>query len=125
MQILQRDRLVSCLLEEISEKYASQVTVVYQTQCNSVSWGTTPEGKPVATLHCTTDAPEGREGSPEAFEITTEFLVGADGARSTVPRSMEEVPGSKFRLSLLFDRCGRVGMCLLAGPRLRPRMAMV
>ena len=71
----------------------------------------------MARLQCTKASAEA-DGAREAFEIETEFLVGADGARSTIPTAMEGVPGSRFRCAQLTPR-GFLEICFPRKPGTR------
>mmetsp|Transcript_37247 Transcript_37247/g.105094 ORF Transcript_37247/g.105094 Transcript_37247/m.105094 type:complete len:458 (+) Transcript_37247:47-1420(+) len=109
-KIIQRDRLVACLLEDIHEKYSGQVTVLHNTECTAAQWdaeGRSSSGiAPLARLTCVTQSSEG--GEEEVYEVETEFLVGADGFRSTIPTAMESAPGSSFKRVVFEDTNPRV-----------------
>ena len=94
-QVIQRDRLVSCLLEEVEEKYAGVITVMHGVAATDVEW--LPRGGAVLT-RTTTTGPAGvtcEDGGETGTRVTVPFVVGAEGAtrRNAVMRAMDEDDG--------------------------------
>ena len=54
-KIIQRERLASCLLDEIREKYGSAVTVKYKSDCTHVEWTQTSKEDELCHLKITED----------------------------------------------------------------------
>lgn len=89
-KIIQRERLASCLLDEIREKYGSAVTVKYQSDCTHVEW--THTGKEEELCHLKVKQRTLTDGEEHVSEFTEQssFVIGADGAQSSVRTAMEE-----------------------------------
>jgi len=85
---LARDRLVACLLEEISEKYAEQISLNYNFDCTDIKWQLEKSPKVQLTITSTKNPP----AKISSHKIETNFVVGADGVKSSVRLSMEENP---------------------------------
>lgn len=101
--MIQRDRLVSCLLEEVEEKYAAAVRVTHGVACVNVEWrpgggatltreATAHDGTPATTQEAGAAAVEARV--PFAYPARTlrvPFVVGAEGAstRNAVMHAMD------------------------------------
>lgn len=47
-RVIQRDRLASCLLKEVEEKYPSSVKVKYGVECTKIAWD--QAGRPTVTM---------------------------------------------------------------------------
>lgn len=101
-QVIQRDRLVAVLLEEIEEKYSAQVTVFHDTACSKCEW--LPGGGATLTREpASRDAVNGDDGLIDSssssatkendkdadapfvrvVEPFVPFVVGAEGATRT------------------------------------------
>ncbi|KAG1664707.1 hypothetical protein FOA52_006682 [Chlamydomonas sp. UWO 241] len=119
---IQRDRLAAALLEEVRETYADSVRVEFDVEVSRVEWvqgdASSGNGSPAAghasgevarlTLVRTAPEPSDPPGpaptapppatAAESRVLDTHFVVGADGARSSVRAAMEtDVPGFKVR----------------------------
>ena len=92
-QVIQRDRLVAVLLEEIEEKYGAQVTVFHETACSKCEWlpggGATltrepasngADGADATTSSETADEKDAPFVSVRVVEPFVPFVVGAEGA---------------------------------------------
>lgn len=76
--VIARDRLVGALDRAVAERYGEAVTVHHGVECASVQWDAAGEA---ATLRLRAD--DGAE-----TDVTTELLVGADGAARGVASAM-------------------------------------
>jgi hypothetical protein len=90
-KIIQRERLASCLLDEIRVKYNDAVTVKYQADCTNVEWKQTNKEDESCQLKITVknDLGNGEYTTTEVTEQSS-FVIGADGAQSAVRSAMEE-----------------------------------
>lgn len=90
-KIIQRERLASCLLDEIRVKYNDAVTVKYQADCTNVEWKQTNKEDESCQLKITikNDLGNGESTTTEVTEQSS-FVIGADGAQSAVRSAMEE-----------------------------------
>lgn len=90
-QVIQRDRLVAVLLEEIEEKYGDKVTVLHDTACVKCEWlpggGATLAREPAAGsaedyvgAEPATPASEKNDKNVRVVEPFVPFVVGAEGA---------------------------------------------
>jgi len=77
--VLQRDRLVSILLEECRDSYAREIEVSYNTKCESISWDN--EGKD--NEECVLLLKNIDKG---VHERRSKFVIGAEGSESSVLR---------------------------------------
>ena len=95
-QVIQRDRLVSVLVEEIEKKYSDKVSILYDTACLGCEF--TPEGVKLDRGECG-DACDLAAASAQGNKMTP-VVFGAEGntMRSAVVREMDENPacGSKI-----------------------------
>ena len=112
--VIQRDRLVSSLLEQA---LALGVTVEHEVDVSAIRW----EGEE-AILQCSPCSDEcaaDEEGGKEyegAFEVRTPFVVASDGVRRTVGAALEAedasrrwvFPGRRFRVTKFEDTSVRV-----------------
>lgn len=89
-KIIQRERLASCLLDEIRVKYNDAVTVKYQADCTNVAWKHTNKEYESCQLKITikNDIANGQSTTTEVTEQSS-FVIGADGAQSAVRSAME------------------------------------
>jgi 2-polyprenyl-6-methoxyphenol hydroxylase-like FAD-dependent oxidoreductase len=104
IQVIQRDCLTALLREEIEDKYADQIQMLYNTECQSVTWGARP-GDPVHLKFQKTEriVPKGelRGARPvvkpvgEPIEVKADFVIGADGVSSRVRDAMESDPAAE------------------------------
>ena len=119
-QVIQRDRLVAALLEEIEEMYADAVVVEHETACADVAWlpggGATLTREPTC-VRTEDGAGDGAEEDADpacdgvrVVEMSVPFVVGAEGAtrRNAVMRAMETDPKSRFRAVRYEDNNPRV-----------------
>ena len=115
--MIARDRLASCLLEEVREKHADAVTVRFDLECTGIKWlepergtggtlslkdisksdaeadsesGATLDTAPGAKSNMNSVAESNNKSSVEStVELTAELIVGADGVRSAVRDGLE------------------------------------
>ena len=73
---IERDRLSSCLLEEIKEKYPAQVNTHYGVKCQNVEWINfgTPDEECIVSL----------VKDRVIKEVSTKLLLGTDGSHSVI-----------------------------------------
>lgn len=123
-RVLQRDRLQSCLIEEIKEQYP-QVSIKFGVACEGVDLG----GDLPAIRLCT-PAGVNKEMQPEECEVGTiqeplsfDLVVGADGVRSAVRESLSEVEGSTTRTVRFPDNNERRYKSLMLHPSAVPGTA--
>ena len=118
--VIQRDRLVACLLHLATETYG--VRVRHEVDVTDVRW----EGghaivscSPCGDESCQLDEGEGstRDVQPgEKFDLAAPFLIACDGARRTVGEAVERedaqrkwvLPGRRFRIKRFEDTSVRV-----------------
>jgi len=93
-KVMQRDRLQSCLLEELSQRYP-QVDIKFGVGCDGVD---VSGEKPALHLRDPADASAAQLSSP------VDLIIGADGVRSAVRESLAEAPGSRTRTVRFEDR---------------------
>lgn len=105
--MIARDRLASCLLEEVREKHADAVTVRFDVECTGIEW-LEPGGGTGGTLSLKDNSnpqsdaksdvksdatsvaeSDNKSGVESAVELTAELVVGADGVRSAVRDRLE------------------------------------
>ena len=115
--VIQRDRLVACLLKAAEE---AGVSVRHETDVTAIRWEETDEGEEAVLLcspcdeACAVDE-AGADASRE-FELRAPFVVAADGVRRTVGDAMEAedaakrwvMPGRRFRIKRYEDTAVRV-----------------
>ena len=89
-KIIQRERLASCLLDEIREKYGSAVTVKYKSDCTHEEWTQTSKEDELCHLKIRQRTVTDGEESVAEFTEQSAFVIGADGAQSSVRTAMEE-----------------------------------
>lgn len=78
-QVIQRDRLVGCILQEVEERFQDTIDVQHGVECVAIRW---LEDKQV-------ELDVKKEGG-EIETIHTAFVIGADGANSVIHKAMEE-----------------------------------
>eukprot|EP01036_Dinobryon_divergens_P034822 gene34822-45048_t len=91
-QCIQRDRLTSCLLQEIREKYSDTIKICFNTECVDIKWieeGTSNEKVQLTLRREESDTP------PSIWNEETHFVIGADGTQSAI-RSQMEIAGDDF-----------------------------
>eukprot|EP00892_Ulva_mutabilis_P005378 jgi/Ulvmu1/3211/UM015_0252.1 len=86
-QVIQRDRLVACMLEHVEEEYVGKVRVRHSIQVQQLA--VQPGGKVSLKWSQTADH-TGHSGTEPEGVVQAEFLVGADGASSVVRKLLEE-----------------------------------
>ena len=86
-QVIQRDRLVAVLLEEIEEKYEGRVTVFHDIACTKCEWlpggGATLTREPASAAGEESDAETVKPASEKNVRVVepfVPFVVGAEGA---------------------------------------------
>eukprot|EP00752_Nemacystus_decipiens_P008568 g7652.t1 len=84
-KVIARDRLASCLLEEVREKHADVVTVRFDVDVTGAQWLERDQG--VGGTGGTLALKNASDG--ETSELTTEFVVAADGVRSAIRDGLE------------------------------------
>uniref|UniRef100_A0A6U4L0R6 FAD-binding domain-containing protein n=1 Tax=Phaeomonas parva TaxID=124430 RepID=A0A6U4L0R6_9STRA len=84
-RIIQRERLTSALLEECNEVYADQITVLHEFECAAMERPDAGYGWDLEMRRRGGD--EG--GEDEVREVSADFVVGADGVKSTVRETLE------------------------------------
>lgn len=90
---LQRDRLASCLLEEIREKYSASIDVTFNTECKGIEY--LDEGKKTERVRLTLSRED--SDTPATTWITeSNFVIGADGAQSVIRIDMEKKKENNF-----------------------------
>lgn len=106
IKVIARDRLASCLLEEVREKHPDAVTVRFGVECTSAKWlelhggtGGTLTLEKSHTSPLTTSASEipassstsgsDRKGAEQHEELTAELVIAADGVRSAIRDGLE------------------------------------
>mmetsp|Transcript_4140 Transcript_4140/g.13083 ORF Transcript_4140/g.13083 Transcript_4140/m.13083 type:complete len:430 (+) Transcript_4140:108-1397(+) len=90
-QVIQRDRLAGCLLEEIEEKYSGAVEVEHGVEVTSVQWD--DKSRKITMAIAAT-----RRGIDEpSYQECADFVVGADGAGSNINKALEADAESGFR----------------------------
>lgn len=89
-KIIQRERLASCLLEEIRTKYNESVNVKYESDCTSVEWMNTNTENELCKLKFIQKGTINNEiVSTAEWSEESSFVIGADGAQSAVRSAME------------------------------------
>lgn len=101
-QVLPRDKLVGVLYKHIMDNYADQVELNYEYQIMPTSFGKDADDDSAATVSLTVSKCSPVDGTsttptPEAEcevdtyqTVTTNFLIGADGAARGIANAMEE-----------------------------------
>eukprot|EP01039_Chlorochromonas_danica_P007803 gene7803-8614_t len=79
-QCIERDRLVGALLEEVRERYRDQIDVAFNTRCTNVTWSNLGQESEQVHLKLVNE-----NGS---FDLSTSWVIGTDGARSTLRDAM-------------------------------------
>ncbi|KAK3256417.1 hypothetical protein CYMTET_34446, partial [Cymbomonas tetramitiformis] len=106
--IISRDRLTSCLLQEIEERYTDQITeIVFNCECTAAEWVIVGKNEFVKTTFET----EGVHGAIKTVEALAPFVVGADGAGARIRNTMESDAQSqqaKFKVKRYDDDNVRV-----------------
>lgn len=77
-QVIQRDRLVGCILQEVQERFRDTIDVQHGVECVAIRW---LEDKQVEL--------DIRRQGGEVETIKTAFVIGADGANSVIHKAME------------------------------------
>lgn len=82
--------MAACLLEEIRTKYNDSVVVKYQTDCTNVEWKNTNKDNELCSLKII-QKKYVQEEVVSSVEWTEEsaFVIGADGAQSSIRTAME------------------------------------
>lgn len=70
-KIIQRERLASCLLEEIYTKYNESVSVQYETECTNLEWKETSKDDEICSLKFIHKKDQ-KDGGPPGTEWTEE-----------------------------------------------------
>ena len=71
---IQRDRLASCIYEEVKEKYSNEISVEFEVECIDASWMTQSDTE----MCCLTLQQKGDGTGPDkVFNIEAPFVVGA------------------------------------------------
>jgi 2-polyprenyl-6-methoxyphenol hydroxylase-like FAD-dependent oxidoreductase len=96
-QVIQRDRIASCLLAEVEKKYKDQISVLHDVECVGLTWldeeaGAREEAKGGSQqrrgvrvrLHR-----ELEEGKLEQWTEDARWVIGADGVRSALRGALE------------------------------------
>lgn len=85
-KVIARDRLASCLLEEVREKHADAVTVRFDVDVTGAQWLERDQGGAGGTggTLALKNASDG-----ETSELTAEFVVAADGVKSAIRDGLE------------------------------------
>jgi len=90
-QVIQRDRLVACLLEEVEAKYSRQIKVKYNSACTGCEFS---EDGSMVTLELGECGEDCDVGEPSAVggRVRVPVVFGAEGnsMRSAVVREMDE-----------------------------------
>ena len=123
IKVIQRDCLTALLREEIENKYADKIKLLYSTECTSITWGNRP-GEPVRLQFQRTrritpagEVPGARptvESVGAPLIVDADFVVGADGANSRIRDAMESDTGAE-EVRIVPGFCHRVSVCLPAG----------
>ncbi|CAM9189999.1 unnamed protein product [Choristocarpus tenellus] len=91
-KVIQRDRLSSCLLEEIREKHKDAITVRFCVECMGVDWREAGGGTGAElTIHDTSLG--------EEYKVEADLVMGADGVKSAIRDSLESSPDLMKALS--------------------------
>ena len=116
-QILARDKLVGVLKQVIETRYSDVITLKYGYQVDPISFGNDDEsssqddGSPVLlqVSKCTPLSTEGdieecsiENNQPE--KVTTQFLIGADGAARGIANAMEDSDKEYRKKTNVFQR---------------------
>lgn len=105
--MIARDRLTSCLLKEVQDKHPDAITVRFGVDCADVEWLEATGGTGVTlTLVPSSPSPSPLpSSSSDGEKLSAEFVVAADGVKSTVRDEMErdttlvkELSGSVLRV---------------------------
>lgn len=89
-QVIARDRLTSCLLEEIREKYSDAVTVRFGVQCATTEWHEAAGGTGATLTLVSSPSSETMPApSSDAETLSADFVVAADGVKSAVRDALE------------------------------------
>jgi 2-polyprenyl-6-methoxyphenol hydroxylase-like FAD-dependent oxidoreductase len=86
-KIIQRERLASCLLEEIHTKYNESVSVSYETECTNLEWKENKDDE-ICLLKFVQKDQKGVSSSGKEWTEESRFVIGADGAASAVRKAM-------------------------------------
>lgn len=97
-KVLQRDRIVSCILEEIDEKYSDQIKIKHNIRCTGIDWDNTDTINEKATLSFL-DADSGSSNNNDdnvkvgvtSVQDTFDLVLGCDGAASAIRDKLEEL----------------------------------
>lgn len=101
-QVIQRDRLVAALLEEIEEKYSDSVSVAHETACASVEW--LPRGGATLVREPSAIGPGAAcedDGSCEDEEPEVESAEGTEGRENSLSSSSSSSSSGKIRTTEL------------------------
>ena len=78
-------------MEEIKTKYSDSVVVKYQTDCTNVEWKNTNKDNELCSMQVTQKTyVDGELISSAEWTEESSFVIGADGASSSVRSAMEE-----------------------------------
>lgn len=84
-KVIARDRLASCLLEEVRETHADAITVRFDVDVTGARWlENDPGAGGTGGTLALKNAADG-----ETSELTAEFVVAADGVKSAIRDGLE------------------------------------
>ena len=90
---IERERIASCLLEEIRERYSQSITVYFDVNCTAVSLSL-PETSSGPSNSSPSWELQLQSPSAGSFKEKAGFLIGADGTNSVVREAMLQLSAS-------------------------------
>ena len=104
--VIQRDRLTSCILEEIKNKYQHQISLEFDVICTNAEWIHNNNGDEVCNLYFRRKL---NDGTTENFIVlNNQFVLGCDGTGSKIRDAMEKSSQNKFFVKRYDDKNVRV-----------------
>lgn len=97
-KVLQRDRIVSCILEEIAEEFSDRIKIKHNIRCTNIDWDNTDTNEEKAHLSFL-DADNTNDnynnshnnGGVNNVKESFDLVLGCDGAASAIRDILEEL----------------------------------